>query len=63
MKPMRVAIQAGICLILTGAGLTAKKELLGAAQVQTRNFVMIAHGGAGDYSKVSPGQMAAKTGE
>jgi beta-aspartyl-peptidase (threonine type) len=62
MKTTRVAIRSGICFLLVGVGFfAARKEGAKAAQVQPRNFVLIAHGGAGDYSQLSPAQLAAKT--
>jgi L-asparaginase / beta-aspartyl-peptidase len=62
MKTTRVAIRASMLLILACAGLAAAGKVhTQAAQGNARNFVLIAHGGAGDYSKMSPEQLGART--
>jgi L-asparaginase / beta-aspartyl-peptidase len=59
---MTRAISQGVCLLLVGLGCVATSpERLAVAQDHAQNFVLIAHGGAGDYSTMSPAQLAART--
>jgi L-asparaginase / beta-aspartyl-peptidase len=62
MKKTLPILRLAFCVVLVSLmALPAQKEAATAAQAERQTFVLIAHGGAGDYSKVSPEQLAAKT--
>ena len=64
MKTIRVVFRAsvGLAILCAGFGFASHERVAeGRTPAPSANFVLIAHGGAGDYRKLSAEQMASKT--
>jgi L-asparaginase / beta-aspartyl-peptidase len=61
MRTMPALFRASVWLMLAGAALAAPQEKAGPPPVDARNFVLIAHGGAGNYTNFPAAESASKT--